>query len=120
MLARLLYAASETDADMLYATRFFAPDPFLFVQARGRRLVEGCLPSHTLCAPGDQAVDPHGEGHGPIRAHTPVVMDIFPRSESTGYYGDLTRTVVRGRATPRLRELYATVQEAVTIGHRAL
>src|SRR5712691_6994804 len=37
--ARLLYAASESDADMLYATRFFAPDPFLFIQARGRRLV---------------------------------------------------------------------------------
>ncbi|HET9317908.1 MAG TPA: aminopeptidase P family protein, partial [Vicinamibacteria bacterium] len=37
--ARLMYAAPETDADMLYATRFFAPDPFLFVQARGRRLV---------------------------------------------------------------------------------
>ena len=32
MPARLLYSASETDADMLYATGFFAPDPFLFVQ----------------------------------------------------------------------------------------
>src|SRR5687768_9664931 len=32
MAARLLYSASETDADMLYATGFFAPDPFLFVQ----------------------------------------------------------------------------------------
>src|SRR5919201_1857274 len=37
--ARLMSAASEADADMLYATRFFAPDPFLFVEARGRRLV---------------------------------------------------------------------------------
>ncbi len=31
-----LYAASETDADILYPTGFFAPDPFLFVQ-KGRR-----------------------------------------------------------------------------------
>src|SRR6266849_5111615 len=38
-LARLLYAASETDADILYPTGFFAPDPFLFVLARGRRLL---------------------------------------------------------------------------------
>src|SRR5205809_5410293 len=37
--ARLLYAASETDADLLYATRFFAPDPFLFVQVGRRRLM---------------------------------------------------------------------------------
>src|SRR5262245_24101201 len=29
---RLIYAASETDADILYPTGFFAPDPFLFVQ----------------------------------------------------------------------------------------
>src|SRR5262245_32991618 len=38
-LARLLYAASETDADILYPTGFFAPDPFLFVLARGRRVM---------------------------------------------------------------------------------
>ena len=35
--ARLLYAASDTDPDILYPTGFFAPDPFLFVQARGKR-----------------------------------------------------------------------------------
>jgi Xaa-Pro aminopeptidase len=79
---------------------------------------EGYLPSHTICAPGDQAVDPHEEGHGPIRANSPVVMDIFPRSEKTGYFGDLTRTVVRGRASFALHEVYAIVHEGVRLGHR--
>src|SRR5258705_4652075 len=39
--ARLLYAASETDADILYPTGFFAPDPFLFIfiQAGRRRVL---------------------------------------------------------------------------------
>lgn len=83
-----------------------------------RILAAGCLPSHTICAPGDQAVDPHEEGHGPIRAHQPVVMDIFPRSERTGYYGDLTRTVVRGRASEALKTVYALVHEGVRLGHR--
>jgi Xaa-Pro aminopeptidase len=78
----------------------------------------GFVPSHTICAPGDQAVDPHEAGHGPIRAHTPIVMDIFPRSETTGYFGDLTRTVVRGRASQALHELYAIVSEGVRLGHR--
>jgi Xaa-Pro aminopeptidase len=84
----------------------------------GRIMAEGAVPAHTICAPGDQAVDPHEEGHGPIRAHTPVVMDIFPRSERTGYFGDLTRTVVRGRASERLKEVYALVNEGVRLGHR--
>jgi Xaa-Pro aminopeptidase len=83
-----------------------------------RIMALGCVPAHTICAPGDQAVDPHEEGHGPIRAHTPVVMDIFPRSERTGYFGDLTRTVVRGRASERLQEVYALVREGVRLGHR--
>lgn len=81
-------------------------------------MARGCVPSHTICAPGDQAVDPHEEGHGPIRANEPVVMDIFPRSERTGYFGDLTRTVVRGRARDRLKEVYALVEEGVRLGHR--
>jgi Xaa-Pro aminopeptidase len=86
----------------------------------GRVMSAGCLPSHTICAPGDQAVDPHEEGHGPLRAHTPIVIDIFPRSQGTGYFGDLTRTVVRGRASERLKEVYALVHEGVRLGHRRI
>jgi Xaa-Pro aminopeptidase len=96
--------------------RFTAED--LRAAVNSRILAEGCVPSHTICAPGDQAVDPHEEGHGPIRAHSPVVMDIFPRSDRTGYFGDLTRTVVRGKASARLHEVYAIVHEGVRLGHR--
>ena len=34
--ARLMYAASGHDADMLYATRFYADDPFVWWEARGK------------------------------------------------------------------------------------
>src|SRR5437773_392256 len=34
---RLIVAASEQDADMLYATKFWAPDPFIFLQRNGKR-----------------------------------------------------------------------------------
>jgi Xaa-Pro aminopeptidase len=98
--------------------RFTAED--LRAAVNTRIMAEGCVPAHTICAPGDQAVDPHEEGHGPIRAHSPIVMDIFPRSERTGYFGDLTRTVVRGRASERLKEVYALVAEGVRLGHRRL
>ncbi|MEY2573703.1 MAG: Xaa-Pro aminopeptidase, partial [Verrucomicrobiota bacterium] len=32
-----MVAASEHDPDMLYATRFFAPDAFIFLEERGKR-----------------------------------------------------------------------------------
>src|SRR5207245_7084893 len=34
---RLIVAASETDPDMLYATKFWAPDPFIFLERNGKR-----------------------------------------------------------------------------------
>src|SRR2546426_8947409 len=35
--ARLIYSASESDANMLWTTRFFALDRFIFIQKRGKR-----------------------------------------------------------------------------------
>jgi Xaa-Pro aminopeptidase len=98
--------------------RFTAEDLRSVVNTR--MMADGYVPAHTICAPGDQAVDPHEGGHGPIRANQPIVMDIFPRSEATGYFGDLTRTVVRGKASFALHELYAIVHEGVRLGHRML
>jgi Xaa-Pro aminopeptidase len=98
--------------------RFTAEDLRSVVNTR--MMADGFVPAHTICAHGDQAVDPHEEGHGPIRAHTPIVMDIFPRSEKTGYFGDLTRTVVRGKASFALHELYAVVHAGVRLGHSRL
>src|SRR4030081_2416402 len=34
---RLIVAASDQDANMLYATKFWAPDPFIFLQRNGKR-----------------------------------------------------------------------------------
>ena len=35
--SRLIVAASDTDADMLYATRIFFGDPFIFLEQNGKR-----------------------------------------------------------------------------------
>ncbi len=79
-------------------------------------LQAGGLAANTIVAGGKQGCDPHERGFGPLRAHEPVIIDIFPRSQSTGYFGDITRTVVRGRATEAVRRLYATVQRGQKIG----
>jgi Xaa-Pro aminopeptidase len=79
-------------------------------------MAQGWVPSHTIISSGNQCVDPHHEGTGPIKAHTSIIFDIFPRSQKTGYFGDLSRTVVRGHASQRLKEMYATVQAGQKIG----
>jgi len=72
----------------------------------------GGLPRNTIVACGRQGCDPHERGHGLLRAHEPIIIDIFPRSQTTGYYGDITRTVVRGRASEGIRKLYHAVEQA--------
>lgn len=62
----------------------------------------------TICAGGDQACDPHGRGFGPLRANELIILDIFPRDAKSGYFGDITRTVVRGRASDAHRRLWET------------
>lgn len=69
----------------------------------------GGLVSRTIVACGRQACDPHESGHGVLMAGQPIVLDVFPRSQKTGYFGDITRTIVRGRATEAARRLYHTV-----------
>jgi Xaa-Pro aminopeptidase len=71
----------------------------------------GGLPANTIVAGGDQACDPHERGHGPLKANSLIILDIFPRAAASGYYGDLTRTVVRGRASAEQRRLWETVNE---------
>jgi len=83
-------------------------------------MAQGWLPSHTIISSGNQCVDPHHEGAGPIKANTSIIFDIFPRSQQNGYFGDLSRTVVRGRASDRLKEIYATVQAGQRIGYEQI
>jgi Xaa-Pro aminopeptidase len=79
-------------------------------------MAQGWLPSHTIISSGNQCVDPHHEGTGPIKANTSIIFDIFPRSQKNGYFGDLSRTVVRGRASDKLKKIYVTVQAGQKLG----
>jgi Xaa-Pro aminopeptidase len=83
------------------------------VQAGGHAL-------NTIVAGGRQGCDPHERGHGLLRANEPIILDVFPRSQKTGYYGDITRTVVRGRASEGVRKLYHTIERSQEIGFEAL
>jgi len=83
-------------------------------------MAQGYVPSHTIVASDGQCVDPHNQGSGPVRANTSIIMDIFPRSQETGYFGDITRTVVRGRASERLKHAYYCVERGQNIAFRLI
>lgn len=78
-------------------------------------LDEAFTARHTIVACGEQGCDPHMEGSGPLYPDLPIIIDIFPQSDATGYFGDLTRTVVKGDAGEEVRQLYAAVGEAQEI-----
>ena len=70
----------------------------------------GGIPTGTIVAGGDQACDPHERGFGPLYSNSLIILDVFPRDAKTGYFGDMTRTVLRGRASEAQRKLWETVK----------
>jgi Xaa-Pro aminopeptidase len=69
----------------------------------------GGIPAgNSIVACGKQGCDPHERGHGALTAHQLIILDLFPRAAKSGYYGDLTRTVVRGKASEAQQRLWAT------------
>jgi Xaa-Pro aminopeptidase len=76
----------------------------------------GGVPSNTIVAGGAQSRDPREIGHGPLFANQPIILEVSPRSQKTGYFGRITRTVVKGAAREAVRGLYhavATAQELI-------
>lgn len=70
----------------------------------------GCTDFHggPIVACGAQGAMPHERGHGLLKAHQFIVIDCFPRHKN-GYWGDLTRTVLKGTPSLWHRKVYAAV-----------
>ncbi len=74
-----------------------------------RLIGDELVAAETIVACGDQACDPHDRGSGPLKPDQAIVLDVFPRSAQSGYWADMTRTVVRGRPSSALQNVYAAV-----------
>ena len=79
-------------------------------------MAKGAVAIGTITSAGDQACDCHNAGFGPIPAHQLIVCDIFPRRVEDGYWGDMTRTFLKGRASDAQRHLVQTVKRGHEIG----
>ncbi len=71
-----------------------------------------CIADETIVAGGEQGAEPHERGSGPLYTGQPIVVDIFPRHRESGYWGDITRTVVHGKAPTYVRRMMKAVKAA--------
>ena len=72
----------------------------------------GCTAKHTIVSCGEHSCVPHNTGSGPIKANESIIFDVFPKDEETGYYADISRTVVKGKASRSLKKMYKAVASA--------
>jgi len=72
----------------------------------------GCRTTDTIVSCGKDTAIPHVVGSGPLHADEPIIIDLFPQDERSGYYSDMTRTVVKGEASPEIVEMYSAVTDA--------
>ncbi len=85
-----------------------------------RLLDWGCLVHDTIVSCGSDTAIPHLTGTGPLRPDEPIIVDLFPHHEESGYFADMTRTVVKGEPSPEIQEMYQAVQNAQEIAARLL
>jgi Xaa-Pro aminopeptidase len=82
----------------------------------GLLLQHGCGAVDTIVSCGEDTAIPHITGSGPLKSDEPIVIDLFPVEEMSGYYADMTRTVVRGEPSADILEMYEILREAKQLG----
>jgi Xaa-Pro aminopeptidase len=111
-LAALMLKKCEIRGDLLHQNGAPLTAERLRIEIQKFLLERSCQAANTIVAGGDQGADPHMRGSGPLPAHKTIIIDIFPQSTVTRYWGDMTRTFVRGKASPAARKLHQDVLDA--------
>lgn len=75
-------------------------------------VANGFDPSVPIVSCGAQSAFPHQRGSGPLFAHRPIIVDVFPRDLRTGYWGDCTRTFAKGAPAEEIVSMHAAVAQA--------
>lgn len=77
-------------------------------------LERGGIADGTIVACGKDGAYPHCVGSGALRAGELIVIDVFPYLKTSHFYGDMTRTVVKGHATEAQKKIYQAVLDCQT------
>ncbi|MBS7633569.1 aminopeptidase P family protein, partial [Candidatus Bathyarchaeota archaeon] len=72
----------------------------------------GCVAEEeTIIACGPSGADPHyaGRADDVLKANQPIVIDVFPKSVKNRYVSDMTRTIVKGKASKTVKKMFEAV-----------
>jgi Xaa-Pro aminopeptidase len=106
----LLAASKIVDGILYYGDEALSSE---FVRSEIARICfeGGAIAKETIVACGKDGAFPHSRGRGVLEENEFIVVDIFPRLIESGYYGDMTRTFLRGQPSESQVKMYAAVRE---------
>ena len=111
-LVEAILRVSKIDKGKLFYKGKLLTSEFLRTEIECLAISLGADALDTICASGEQACDPHEVGRGGICANSLIVCDIFPRLRESGYYGDMTRTFLKGEPSQKQSALVDAVLNA--------
>ena len=86
-------------------------------------LDHGCvIEEDIIVACGSKGADPHysGDPQDKLKANQPIILDIYPRNIQKRYWTDMTRTIVKGKASDKVKKMFNAVLEARNVSIDAI
>ncbi|CAL6047862.1 Xaa-Pro_aminopeptidase [Hexamita inflata] len=108
MIQQILRESTIGENDVLMYKNSVLTCEYLQQQVEITCILNNANSLETIVACGIHGTDPHCHGYGPVYAHQLIVCDIYPRHKSN-YFGDMTRTFLKGTPTEAQTKLYETV-----------
>jgi Xaa-Pro aminopeptidase len=118
-VAAMTEAAAMLRAAQIHGDRLLLDGDQLTAEVVRERIREVCARAGAP-APADIMVKPmgpnpaggHEPGAGPLPAHLPIEIDLWPFDEHSGCWADMTRAFVRGEISDPIAEIHALVLDA--------
>lgn len=101
---------SKIKLDCLYDNGKIITGDSIFSLIETKLLEKGCYALNTIVSCGKDTEKPHGITKGVFYSDQPIIIDIFPKSIRTQYYGDMTRTILHGTASEELKNMYHVIK----------
>lgn len=99
-------AVAEIQDGLLWLDQRPLTSERLMARAEAALAEIGYLGGEMIIAGSPECALPHYRGEGQLRANAPIIIDIFPQGKTSGYHGDLTRTVVVGEVSDEVSRMW--------------